>query len=157
MALPRRPVFEVVERLRGDMTTDFGAPSQPAAPERRSLDAAQARRLAALLRAAWTELEEIAARTPEELTKGPRGGGRDRTKMLDHVRDAEYAYARQVAVRLTPKKASWAELRAALIDAIEGATGRPPDEWKWPPAYFARRTAWHALDHAWEMEDRTPA
>ena len=26
---------------------------------------------------------------------------------------------------------------------------------KWPPRYAARRIAWHAIDHAWEIEDRT--
>jgi hypothetical protein len=25
----------------------------------------------------------------------------------------------------------------------------------WPPRYAARRIAWHALDHAWEIEDRS--
>ncbi|HKA98202.1 MAG TPA: hypothetical protein VKD66_18215 [Streptosporangiaceae bacterium] len=25
----------------------------------------------------------------------------------------------------------------------------------WPARYAARRIAWHALDHAWEMEDRS--
>jgi hypothetical protein len=24
----------------------------------------------------------------------------------------------------------------------------------WSPRYFVRRSAWHALDHAWEIEDR---
>jgi hypothetical protein len=24
----------------------------------------------------------------------------------------------------------------------------------WTPRYFLRRSAWHALDHAWEIEDR---
>jgi hypothetical protein len=24
----------------------------------------------------------------------------------------------------------------------------------WAPRYFARRVAWHMLDHAWEIEDR---
>jgi hypothetical protein len=27
---------------------------------------------------------------------------------------------------------------------------------RWPPRYAARRIAWHVLDHAWEIEDRTP-
>jgi hypothetical protein len=24
----------------------------------------------------------------------------------------------------------------------------------WKPRYFVRRSAWHILDHAWEIEDR---
>ena len=26
---------------------------------------------------------------------------------------------------------------------------------RWPAAFAIRRTAWHALDHAWEIEDRS--
>ena len=33
--------------------------------------------------------------------------------------------------------------------------GSPIADKKWPPRYAARRVAWHALDHAWEIEDRT--
>lgn len=33
-----------------------------------------------------------------------------------------------------------------------------PPNWRttppWPPRYFVRRSAWHVLDHAWEIEDR---
>jgi hypothetical protein len=25
----------------------------------------------------------------------------------------------------------------------------------WSPRFFVRRSAWHALDHAWEIEDRS--
>jgi hypothetical protein len=32
----------------------------------------------------------------------------------------------------------------------------PDPNTKWPVAYVIRRTAWHALDHAWEIEDRIP-
>ena len=39
------------------------------------------------------------------------------------------------------------------------ARGEEPDEpnkvrSRWGPRYFVRRSAWHALDHAWEIEDR---
>ena len=33
--------------------------------------------------------------------------------------------------------------------------GGPLAERKWTQRYAARRIAWHALDHAWEMEDRS--
>jgi len=26
---------------------------------------------------------------------------------------------------------------------------------RWPARYAIRRSAWHALDHAWEIEDRS--
>jgi hypothetical protein len=47
------------------------------------------------------------------------------------------------------------ELREALLASIRGDGGVPdiPDNGR-PPAYMARRIAWHTLDHAWEMQDR---
>jgi len=32
--------------------------------------------------------------------------------------------------------------------------GGPLTEGGWSTRYAARRIAWHALDHAWEMQDR---
>ena len=64
----------VVEHLTGDATTNFGAPSVAAAAEQVRLTAAPARRMAGLVSAAWAVLDEIAAVSPPELRKGPRGG-----------------------------------------------------------------------------------
>jgi hypothetical protein len=48
-------------------------------------------------------------------------------------------------------------MRAAILDVL----ARPSDgsalaDRKWPQRYAARRIAWHALDHAWEIEDKSP-
>src|SRR5262245_51463412 len=149
----------VVEHLTGDATTNFGAPSVPAAAEQIRLTAAPARRLAALVGAAWAVLDEIAAGSPSELRKGPRGGGRDRDKMLAHVLDSEAAYARKLGVRLKPPAlgddTAIEELREAILAVIGAATDAGPAVPNgWSTAYTARRIAWHALDHAWEMQDR---
>jgi len=147
--------FDVVERLPGSATTDFGAPG--AIPQRDSepLEPTQAQRLAKLVQAAWTVFDRVAAAAPSELRKGPRGGGRDRDKIVAHVLDAEGAYAGGLGLRLRPPAgtdaAAIGDFRTALLDALR----RPPPEAKWPPRYAARRIAWHALDHAWEIEDRT--
>ncbi len=54
-----------------------------------------------------------------------------------------------------------ARLRGEILDTLTArAAGEPPSENArrkakvWTPRYFIRRTAWHALDHAWEIEDR---
>jgi hypothetical protein len=139
----------VVERVPGGPTTDFGAPGTPAAADADPLTKAQAERLARLVEAAWTVFDRVVAGAPAELRKGPRGGGRDRDKMVAHVVDAENAYFRKVGVR---------DGRAAFLDALRAAR-RPEPELatkSWPYRYAARRVAWHALDHAWEMQDRSP-
>ena len=137
--------FQVVERAKGNASTDYGVPAIPAKEEARTT-AKEMERLITLMEAAWKYLDQVRVRVPEELRKGPRGGGRDRDKMYAHVLDAELAYAS--ALRLKLKEPDRKALIAGLRD--------PNPEAKWPPAYAIRRIAWHALDHAWEMEDRIP-
>ena len=149
----------VVERLAGSTTTDFGAPDAVAAADLAPLDAAATERMVSLLQAAWAELDAVVAAAPLALRLGPRGGGRDRDAMVSHVTDAERSYARKVGVRLTA--AEWKSGGVVLMrERLRVVLRRPwpggdPGERAWPPAYLVRRTAWHALDHAWEIEDRT--
>ncbi|MEV0453577.1 hypothetical protein [Catellatospora methionotrophica] len=149
----------VVERVRGGSTTDFGAPEQPASTDFAARDGATAQRQAALVRAAWDVFAEVAAVTPEQLRKGPRGGGRDRDKMIEHVIAAEASYARRIGVKhpapAAGDAAAVAALRAEVLDVLAAPTdGTPVPRGGWPAAYAARRIAWHVLDHAWEMQDR---
>ena len=152
--------LEVSDRASGGAGTDFGVPSEIVEDDRRPVTAVRARRLASLVEAAWAELDTIAERTPESLRKGPRGGGRDRDKMLGHVIEADHAYAREIGVKLPAgtledRVAVRAE-RAAMLDVLSRASdGSPLAGRRWTLRYAARRIAWHALDHAWEMEDRT--
>jgi hypothetical protein len=152
---------DVVEELAGNATTDFGAPNLPFSEDDRPVTATEAERIAALVRASWRLLDEVAARTPAELRKGPRGGGRDRDKMLGHVLGAEVEYGRKLDLeRWKPELASPEEIarrREAIVDALAlGKNGAPRRPGGWTTRVAARRIAWHALDHAWEMEDRTP-
>ena len=146
LSIPDRPSFQVVERLKGNATTDFGAPGIPARDEARRQPPAESKRMIALLEACWKYLDTVRARAPEELRKGPRGGGRDREKMYQHVLDSEVGYAPAIGLRLKQPD------RGALLEAIR----KPASGTKWPVPYAVRRIAWHALDHAWEMEDRLP-
>jgi len=138
--------FQVVERLRGDATTDFGAPGIAAKEESKPLSAAESKRMIALLDAAWKYLDQVRAKAPESLRKGPRGGGRDREKMFAHVIESELGYSRYIGLRL----------KEPDRDAMREALRNPHSSYKRPATYMARRIAWHALDHAWEMEDRIP-
>ena len=140
--------FEVVERVKGDASTDFGVPGQWVAADSEPLTKARAERLASLVEGAWAVFDEVRSRAPAELRKGPRGGGRDRDKMVAHVVDAEAAYFRKVGIK---------EGRDAFLAALRAARQPQPEltTKSWPWRYAARRVAWHALDHAWEMEDRS--
>lgn len=150
---------EVVERVAGSTTTDFGAPGAVPRADAEPLDAPGAQRQAALVGAAWTVFDEVAAASPAELRKGPRGGGRDRYKMIAHVIDAERAYARKIGVRHRPFAVDDRAALSAMRDDIAAALAAPSDgsplaAGGWPSRYAARRIAWHVIDHFWEMEDR---
>jgi hypothetical protein len=147
--------FKVVERLTGNATTDFGAPGIPAKAESESLTAAQTKRMCDLAEACWTYLDEVVAKAPASLRKGPRGGGRDRDAMFDHVLGAEMEYAKRIGTRLKQPAGRDRAAARAFRKAILDSFSRPNREEKWPVSYAVRRTAWHALDHAWEIEDRS--
>ena len=138
---------DVVERLAGSASTDFGAPGTIAERERRDLRKPEAERIAALVTASWEVFDEVVAGAPAELRKGPRGGGRDRDKMVQHVVEAEHSYARQLGLDEPTQRP---DLRGDIVAAIR----QRPTDTAWPVRYAARRIAWHVLDHAWEIEDR---
>lgn len=156
----------MVERLPGGPTTDFGAPGVAAAADERPLDDASVNRLIGLQRAAWRAFDDaVASAFGHELSTGPRGGGRDLSKMSAHVLEAEEAYLAKLGSR-RPRPAAehpaerMAQVREAAIAAFRArAGGREPASpsqvrERWSPRYWARRSAWHALDHAWEIQDR---
>src|SRR6476619_4406085 len=91
--------LHIAETVDGGGGTEFGVPSSITKLDRRGTSKAEAERLASLVEAAWVIFERVAERSPAELRKGPRGGGRDRDKMVDHVIGADHAYAHEIGLR----------------------------------------------------------
>jgi hypothetical protein len=148
----------VTERLPGDATTDFGAPGKIAEADKLPLAPAEALRRAELMAAAWAVFDQVVAAAPETLRKGPRGGGRDRDAIVAHVREAEWSYARRLGLRLPAPvnaPAAVAQQQAILEALCQPSDGTAGTGKAWPPRYATGRIAWHVLDHAWEIEDRT--
>ncbi|HEY3523252.1 MAG TPA: hypothetical protein VGK63_06085 [Candidatus Limnocylindrales bacterium] len=155
--------LEVTERLDGDATTDFGAPSIAPAADAATLTAREARRLEAILGACWDTLDRAArGARGRSLATGPRGGGRTREGIVEHVAGAERGYLARLGrkVDLDPDQALpqirdrvLAELRAVVAEGVQPAG--PRGGRRWSIRYYVRRAAWHVLDHAWEIEDRT--
>jgi len=161
--------LKVVERLTGDATTDFGAPSIAPKADTTPIDAPELKRLTAILDASWKAFDRaVEGAAGTRLRKGPRGGGRSLGDIVAHVAGAEAAYLAHLATR-SPKKnkrlarADIDRERTAVLDALtraveEGLPDSGPRGGKiWLPRYFVRRVAWHALDHAWEIDDRAPS
>ncbi|MEO8632828.1 MAG: DinB family protein, partial [Chloroflexota bacterium] len=157
--------FTIVKRLKGGTGTDFGVPSLGLPSDGDAISAAELERLTRILDACWNAFDRAAKSAKGlELRKGPRGGGRDLGKMAGHVVEADQAYIAQLGAR-PPRPAGGrplppSDLHDAMLEALRAcALGLPiseprPTKNPWTPRYFARRVAWHVLDHAWEIEDR---
>lgn len=156
----------VVERRPGNATTAFGAPGVVMASDWAPLAAEEVERFLAILRAAWLAYGSAVGQSAgHTLRTGPRGGGRDVERMTTHVLDANVAYLSSIGWKHRradggEPREEWARLREATLAAL-GAAARgelpargPRGGVMWPARFYARRVAWHLLDHAWEIEDR---
>jgi hypothetical protein len=154
--------LEVVERVPGSSSTDFwGIAHVSSQIEGEVLSAADLERRLDLLRACWAYFDDVAARVSHELRPGSRSAGRSRDQIVRHVYGTEPGQlSRKVEVR-TPlevvvTREGLATHRQAYLDAIRAynAEGKPARTW--PIQFLVRRTAYHVMDHAWELEDRDP-
>jgi hypothetical protein len=152
--------IEVVEHYTGTGSTDFwGISFAPSSLDRLPYDERVFARSVRLLRAAWAEFDDTAAAVSAELRPGPRGGGRSRDRIVDHVLNVECQdFAARVGVpaelEAVRPPAARPTYRDRFVTAMRDwyAAGEPLGKWTVP--YLLRHAAYHALDHAWEMQDR---
>jgi hypothetical protein len=95
------------------------------------------------------------------MRKGPRGGGRDRDRIIRHtIRTESEDFAKQVGLRI-PEEAALSpeglrQHRASYVAAMRaynvGEVEKRMRSWTLP--FLIRHSAFHTLDHAWEMEDK---
>lgn len=159
--------LRVVERLPGSGTTDFGVPDVAPSSDLGRINEAEVRRSGEILQACWAALDAaIAATAGVELKRGPRGGGRQLEAIARHVLEGEQGYLRRLAWKMPKHEAvnlneEMRLTRQAIMDALSAAAqGDLPERGPrggpiWSARYFVRRVAWHALDHLWEIEDRS--
>ena len=149
--------LEVIERYQGTGSTDFwGISFAHSSFDREPMSSAELERELTLMRACWNFFDDVRARVSPEMQKGPRGGGRDRDHIVAHTIANEYQWspgARRTWAGIPAEE----ELRAHRDDYVAGihtlhTQGKTAG--KWPLRYLIRHTAFHTLDHAWEMEDK---
>jgi hypothetical protein len=154
--------LEIVEDKVGTGSTDFwGISFSPAATEQEPMGEAEFERAIALLRACWAFFDGVAARVSPEMRKGVRGGGRDRDRIVSHtVRVESEDFAKRLGLQI-PEGAALTqdglrEYREAYVAAMraynDGEVERRMRSWTLP--FLIRHSAFHTLDHAWEMEDK---
>ena len=151
LSMPFKPgKLDVVGSVKGNATTDFGAPAVETPWDFEPMTARDVRRQVQVLVDTWDYFDAVVASAPQALAKGPRGGGRDRDGVVDHTREAERHYCSKLGTRVPPRT-PWAQQRDTITQLL--LAGSP--EAKWPPRYSMRRMAWHVVDHAWEIEDKS--
>ncbi|MEM8747696.1 MAG: hypothetical protein AAGF91_13420 [Actinomycetota bacterium] len=152
--------LEVVEQVEGiGMTDYYGVSGRAATAEHDPMSEGDVDRKIALLQAAWTTFDDTAARVSDKLRRGPRGGGREKEKIVHHVNGAEiHEFAPKVGVKVpletSDDPTALRAYRAAFADAIREHHERGEPARSWALQFLIRRCAWHMLDHAWELEDR---
>jgi hypothetical protein len=152
--------LEIKERYEGTGSTDFwGISFAFSKNDARTMSSEELQRELRLMRACWTFFDETRERVSAELKKGPRGGGRDRDRIALHTIRAEQEWARKVGVQI-PEGFSVTEgdeLRAyrdEYCKAIRAFHAKGKNARTWPLRFLIRHTAFHTMDHAWEMEDK---
>jgi hypothetical protein len=153
--------LEIVEDRIGTGSTDFwGISFAPSATEQEPMSEAELERGITLLRACWAYFDGVAARVSPVLRKGPRGGGRDRDRIISHtVRVESENFARQVGLQIPDEGAlapgalqPYREAYVVAMHAYNAGEGKRMRSWTLP--FLIRHSAFHTLDHAWEMEDK---
>ena len=154
---------DVVEHYPGVGSTDFwGISFAFSGIDQQAMSGEALERELTLMRACWAFFDDVRSRVSAEMQPGPRGGGRDRNRIVRHIFANEQGWAKMLGV-LPPDEAmltdkGWNAHRDAYCNAIRNyhSQGKLAGKIaKWPLRYLIRHTAFHTLDHAWEMEDRS--
>jgi hypothetical protein len=154
--------FDTVEQYPGTGSTDFwGISFAFSSIDKQDMSGEELERELTLMQACWAFFDAVRRRVSAEMQKGARGGGRDRDHIVRHTLYSELGWAKMIGV-ITPAEAILTDTglkthRAAYCQAIRDchSQGKLAGKMaKWPLRFLIRHTAFHTLDHAWEMEDK---
>ena len=153
--------LEVAEDRVGTGSTDFwGISFSPCSLEQEPMNSDELERKISLLRACWTFFDDVAASVSAEMRKGPRGGGRDRDVIIRHtIRTESEDFAKRLGLRIPERAAlepkalhDYREAYVATMRAYNAGEGKRMRSWNLP--FLIRHSAFHTMDHAWEMQDK---
>jgi hypothetical protein len=158
---------DVVEQYTRTGSTDFwGISFGFSSIDREAMSDQELERELTLMRSCWAFFDDVRSHVSAEMQKGPRGGGRDRDRIVRHTLFTELDWAKMLGA-LSPQEAQAQETREAVLteaglkahrdaycSAIRELHSQNKMARKWPLRYLIRHTALHTLDHAWEMQDK---
>lgn len=151
--------LEVVERYVGSGSTEFwGISFVHSSIDHLPITADELERQLSLLQACWAEFDHFGSTVSAELKRGPRGGGRMRDEIVRHLLANEADWMKGIGVKydyhdLIPLEGR-VRYRQDVVNAIRQhhADEQPAKTWTIP--FLIRHSAYHVMDHAWEMEDK---
>jgi hypothetical protein len=155
--------MDVVEEYPGNGSTDFwGISFAFSAIDKQDMSSGGLARQLRLMRACWAFFDDVRSRVSAELQQGPRGGGRQRDQIVRHVVRTEQEdwgkklglLVPQLPQGVLPTDESLKAQRDAYCAAIRAFHADRKMARTWPLRYLIRHTAYHTLDHTWEMEDK---
>lgn len=164
--IPESPAqWMIIEEIPGNSTTDFGAPAMQFESDTRPHELGELDRNIRILNACWQSFDEAFVKAHGlELSKGPRGGGRNQDKIRMHLNESTINYLKALGwksnqgIHATDPASD--SVRSQVVQGLQAAADHelpdvgPRGRQYWPIRFFVRRLAWHILDHAWEIEDR---
>jgi len=155
--------IQVVEKYPGNGSTDFwGISFSFSEIDRQQMSKEELSRELKLMQACWAFFDDVRSRVSFEMRRGPRGGGRDRDRIIRHVvRTEQEDWGKKLGLNVPelppgvmPKDEVLRAQREAYCSAIQALHGEGKMARNWALRYLIRHTAYHTLDHAWEMEDK---
>ena len=159
LEVPAVDGFEVVERVPGTANTDFGALGDPPKADLAPLGRARASGLPASWPPRGPSWTMSGRGRPPSCARARGAAAATATRWWRTSLNAEAAYVRKLGVTARAAahnrmpEVTWREELLGLLR--DARSGEPVTERGWPPRYAARRIAWHVLDHAWEIEDKS--
>jgi hypothetical protein len=151
---------DVVEQYPGIGSTDFwGISFAFSSIDEQQMSSEELKRHLALMQACWKFFDEVRERVSPDMQKGPRGGGRDRDRIVRHVVANEQDWAKKIGLRTAEGEVVTDEdgleaFRSSYCKAIRTFHSEGKAARTWPLRYLIRHTAYHTMDHTWEMEDK---
>lgn len=151
--------FNIVEHYSGVGSTDYwGISFAFSSIDHQVVSRDALERELTLMQACWTFFDNVRFRVSAEMQKGPRGGGRDRDEIVRHTLATEMDWAKKLGLNnLFDANLTDETLRVhreSYCSAIRAFHAQGKMARTWPLRYLIRHTAYHTLDHAWEMEDK---
>lgn len=155
--------MDIIEEYPGTGSTDFwGISFAFSGIDRTAMSDSEMARQLTLMQACWAFFDEVRSRVSAELETGPRGGGRQRDRIVRHVvRTEQEDWGRKLGLHVPelpegvlPTDVELKARRDAYRTAIQTFNADGKMARTWPLRYLIRHTAYHTLDHTWEMEDR---